>query len=203
MRAALTSATSELATELAQDKDATKRMLEGVGLPTPGGAVVRDLDAALEVADTLRYPVLLKPVDGNHGRGVSGRLDDAAALRVAPESRPFARVLDLRSPGVQDLRLGLDLPLRDGVRYHAVCATLPRGGWLVGDGLVRRASATRGFDDAQHVFASHFSVLRDPAVHAEVQRRTASTSASEASAAAAITGGRRSSRPTGGVPAGA
>jgi cyanophycin synthetase len=83
IQAAVTGATSCVAAELAGDKDATKRLLEGVGLPVPRGAVAGSLDDALAAADDVGYPVLLKPVDGNHGRGVSGRVADAAALRAA------------------------------------------------------------------------------------------------------------------------
>ena len=83
IQAALTGATSWIGTDLAQDKDATKRLLEGVGLPTPGGTVVERVEDAVAVADRLGYPVLLKPVDGNHGRGVSGRLEDETTLRLA------------------------------------------------------------------------------------------------------------------------
>ncbi|HEU4632057.1 MAG TPA: hypothetical protein VFS08_20065, partial [Gemmatimonadaceae bacterium] len=83
VRAALTSGDGCLAAEIAQDKALTKRLLAAVGLPTPEGTVVDDLPGALDAAARLGFPVLLKPHDGNQGRGVSGRLDDAAMLRAA------------------------------------------------------------------------------------------------------------------------
>jgi cyanophycin synthetase len=92
VRAAVTSGTSVLGLETAQDKDLTKRALAAVGLPTPQGEVVREPEEAVAAAERLGWPVLLKPLDGNHGRGVSGRLDDAAAVRAAwPRARGESR----------------------------------------------------------------------------------------------------------------
>ncbi|HEY0972493.1 MAG TPA: cyanophycin synthetase [Gemmatimonadales bacterium] len=83
IEAAVTERTSGIAMEIAQDKEATKRLLADLGLPTPRGATVHDVEKAVEVAESLGYPVVLKPDDGNHGRGVSGRVGDAEALRHA------------------------------------------------------------------------------------------------------------------------
>jgi cyanophycin synthetase len=83
IQATMTDHTSSIAVEIAQDKDDTKRVLSDVGLPVPRGEVVRTVEDALDVAAEFGYPVLLKPVDASHGRGISGRLDDAAALRRA------------------------------------------------------------------------------------------------------------------------
>ena len=92
IQATLTDHTSAIAVEIAQDKEDTKLVLRNVGLPVPRGDTVVSLDAAVAVATELGYPVILKPVDANHGRGVSGRLDDEAALRAAwPDARRHAR----------------------------------------------------------------------------------------------------------------
>ncbi|HEU4699222.1 MAG TPA: cyanophycin synthetase, partial [Gemmatimonadales bacterium] len=79
----MSDSTSIIAVELAQDKDLTKRVLGGIGLAVPAGGVARDLDAALALADEVGYPVLLKPLAANQGRGISPRLPDAEALRAA------------------------------------------------------------------------------------------------------------------------
>ncbi|WP_052351571.1 cyanophycin synthetase, partial [Deinococcus pimensis] len=70
-RASITGLTSHVATLTASDKDLTKRLLADVGVPVPRGAVVRDADEAVREAARMRGPVVTKPLDGNHGRGVS------------------------------------------------------------------------------------------------------------------------------------
>jgi cyanophycin synthetase len=86
IQATLTDRTSAIGVEIAQDKDDTKRVLENIGLPVPKGDVARTVEGALEVADEINYPVILKPLAANHGRGISGRLDNAEQLRDAWET---------------------------------------------------------------------------------------------------------------------
>ncbi len=83
IQATLTDSTSAIGVEIAQDKDDTKRVLENIGLPVPKGDVARTVDRALEIAAEIGYPVILKPLAANHGRGISGRLNDEAGLREA------------------------------------------------------------------------------------------------------------------------
>jgi cyanophycin synthetase len=81
--AAMTDFTSVIATDITSDKHRTKEILERIGLAVPEGEVVTSLDDAVELAEELGYPVLLKPLDANDGRGISGRLDTEAAVRAA------------------------------------------------------------------------------------------------------------------------
>jgi cyanophycin synthetase len=83
IQATLTDSTSAIGVEIAQDKDDTKRVLENIGLPVPRGDVARTLDGALEIAEEIGYPVILKPLAASHGRGISGRIGDAGQLRAA------------------------------------------------------------------------------------------------------------------------
>ena len=83
IQATLTDSTSAIGVEIAQDKDDTKRVLENIGLPVPKGDVARTVERALEIASEIGYPVILKPLAANHGRGISGRLNDEAGLREA------------------------------------------------------------------------------------------------------------------------
>lgn len=71
IRASITGQTSHIAVETAGDKALTKALLSEVGLPVPRGAVVRTVDDALTQASRINGPVVVKPLDGNHGRGVS------------------------------------------------------------------------------------------------------------------------------------
>ena len=85
IQATLSDYTSAIAVEIAQDKDDTKRVLGNIGLPVPKGDVARTIERALEIVDEIKYPVILKPLDASHGRGISGRIDNEEALREAWE----------------------------------------------------------------------------------------------------------------------
>jgi len=71
IRASITGQTSLVAVETAGDKNLTKRLLTEIGVATPKGALVRTADEAVAAAQRLGGAVVVKPLDGNHGRGVS------------------------------------------------------------------------------------------------------------------------------------
>ncbi|HKN58209.1 MAG TPA: cyanophycin synthetase, partial [Gemmatimonadaceae bacterium] len=83
IQATLSDSTSAIAVEIAQDKDDTKRVLGNIGLPVPNGDVALSFERALEIVDEIGYPVILKPLDANHGRGISGRIDNEDSLNEA------------------------------------------------------------------------------------------------------------------------
>jgi cyanophycin synthetase len=68
--ATVTSSTSNIAVDVAANKELTNRLLQEVGIPVPRGFVVRNADEAVRQANRIGYPVVIKPLDGNHGRGV-------------------------------------------------------------------------------------------------------------------------------------
>ncbi|MEJ7726764.1 MAG: ATP-grasp domain-containing protein, partial [Actinomycetes bacterium] len=70
IRATMTSNTGALAVDVAGDKELTTRLLGAAGLPVPRSESVRTVDQALAAARRVGYPVVCKPLDGNHGRGV-------------------------------------------------------------------------------------------------------------------------------------
>ncbi|HET7763153.1 MAG TPA: cyanophycin synthetase, partial [Phycicoccus sp.] len=70
IRATMTSKTSALAVDIAGDKDMTTRLLSSAGLPVPKQETVRSADGAVAAARRIGFPVVVKPLDGNHGRGV-------------------------------------------------------------------------------------------------------------------------------------
>jgi len=86
VQAAMSDYTSAIAVEIAQDKDDTRRVLGNIGLPVPQGGIASSVERALELAEEIGYPLILKPLDASHGRGISGRLDDDDALRRAWEA---------------------------------------------------------------------------------------------------------------------
>jgi cyanophycin synthetase len=78
-----TDATSAIGADIARDKDLTKRLLADCGLPVPQGVRVDSPEAAWTAAQTIGLPVVLKPLDGNHGRGVSVDLSTSADVKAA------------------------------------------------------------------------------------------------------------------------
>ncbi|ART50889.1 cyanophycin synthetase [Acidovorax carolinensis] len=79
--------TSAIAEGIASDKDLTKSLLKACGVPIPDGQVVHSPQEAWEAAEDIGLPVVVKPSDGNHGRGVTLDLrkkeDIEAAYHVA------------------------------------------------------------------------------------------------------------------------
>lgn len=65
-----TSRTSAIAEDISRDKDLTRQLLQSCGVPVPEGRIVGGVEEAWEVAQELGLPVVVKPSDGNHGRGV-------------------------------------------------------------------------------------------------------------------------------------
>ncbi|MBD2431299.1 MULTISPECIES: cyanophycin synthetase [Fischerella] len=72
MQATMTDNTGILGVELACDKEATKRILASTGVPVPKGTVINFLDDLPEAIEYVGgYPIVIKPLDGNHGRGIT------------------------------------------------------------------------------------------------------------------------------------
>jgi len=82
IRATMTSMTSALAVDIAQDKKLTNQLLASAGLPVPRSAVVDSADDAVAAAKRIGYPVVTKPLDGNHGRGVGMGIRSDRAVRT-------------------------------------------------------------------------------------------------------------------------
>ncbi len=74
IQAAETDRTSAIAEEIAQDKELTRTLLAAVGVPTPEGQSVASVEEAWAAATSIGVPVVVKPQDGNQGRGVATNL---------------------------------------------------------------------------------------------------------------------------------
>jgi cyanophycin synthetase len=82
IRATMTSRTAGIAVDIASDKSLTNQLLSAAGLPVPRAEVVEEEDEAVAAAGRIGYPVVVKPLDGNHGRGVGLDLRDEVAVRA-------------------------------------------------------------------------------------------------------------------------
>jgi len=75
--------TSAVAESIAQDKDLTKRLLHAAGVPVPLGRPVKDIEDAWTVAQEVGLPVVVKPQDGNQGKGVVVNITTREGLEAA------------------------------------------------------------------------------------------------------------------------
>ena len=71
IQAAEMDSTSAIAESIAQDKELTKKLLHAAGVPVPNGRTVSDADDAWAAALEIGLPVVVKPKDGNQGKGVT------------------------------------------------------------------------------------------------------------------------------------
>ena len=85
IQAAETSATSAVAESIAQDKELTKSLLHAAGVPVPLGRSVRSAEQAWEAAQEIDAPVVVKPRDGNQGKGVAVRIRTREEVMTAYE----------------------------------------------------------------------------------------------------------------------
>jgi cyanophycin synthetase len=129
IQATVTGKTPHIAVELASDKEETNKILATLGLPVPRQELVQTEEAAVNAARRVRYPVVTKPFNGNHGRGISIHLTTPEEVR---EGFRVAREIS-RSVIVESFVTGDDHRLLV-VNGELVAATRRTPGHVVGDG---------------------------------------------------------------------
>ena len=125
-----TDQTSAIAEEIASDKDLTKSLLSSCGVPVPQGRVVNSAQEAWEAAEDLGLPVVLKPHDGNHGRGVSLDLNnqhDIEAAFLLAQRKGGGSVIVEKFIAGNEHRLLV-------VGKRVVAAARGESAWVIGDG---------------------------------------------------------------------
>jgi cyanophycin synthetase len=97
-----TDRTSAIAEGISRDKDLTKQLLSAAGVPVPEGQTVESADEAWDAAEDIGLPVVVKPSDGNHARGVSLNLKTEHEVRdafVAAEKEGSEVIVERFIPG--------------------------------------------------------------------------------------------------------
>ena len=129
IQATVSGRTPHIAVELASDKEETNKILASLGLPVPRQELVQSDAQAVRAANRIGFPVVTKPYNGNHGRGISIRLTTEAEVahgyNVAREHS--------RSVIVESFLEGDDHRLLV-VNGELVAATRRTPGHVVGDG---------------------------------------------------------------------
>jgi cyanophycin synthetase len=129
IQATVTSRTSHIAVELASDKEETNKILATLGLPVPRQELVQSAGQAVRAAHRIGFPVVTKPYNGNHGRGISIRLmtdDEVSQGYAAAREHSRSVIVETFLEG-DDHRLLV-------VNGELVAATRRTPGHVVGDG---------------------------------------------------------------------
>lgn len=129
IQATVTSETRHIAVEIASDKEETNKLLGDLGLPVARQAMVYDADEAANAAERIGFPVVVKPLNANHGRGVSIHLMAKDEVRTAfAHAREHARTIL-----VESFITGLDHRLLV-VNGELIAASKRVPGHVIGDG---------------------------------------------------------------------
>ena len=129
IQATVTSETRHIAVEIASDKEETNKILADLGLPVPRQFQVYRASRAVRAARRIGFPVVIKPLNANHGRGVSIGLTSPAEVELAfDKAREHSRCVLVESylPGFDHRMLVVDGEL--------VAAAKRVPGHVVGDG---------------------------------------------------------------------
>lgn len=121
--------TSAIAESISRDKDLTKNLLSSAGVPVPEGRIVATADDAWEAAQEIGLPVVVKPIDGNHGRGVFINLFTQAEIEAA-----YAVALDEGSAVLVERHILGDEHRLLVVGDRVVAAAKGETVWVTGDG---------------------------------------------------------------------
>ena len=130
IQATVTGRTPHIAVELASDKEETNKILATLGLPVPRQELVQSEGQAVRAARRIGFPVVTKPYNGNHGRGISIRLtsdEEVAQGYVAAREHSRSVIVETFLEG-DDHRLLV-------VNGELVAATRRTPGHVVGDGV--------------------------------------------------------------------
>jgi len=172
LRASVTDRTGLVAAELAGDKALAKTLLDAIGCPVAKGTVVTTAEDALASALRLKRPVVIKPLDGNHGRGVTTGLHTEADILQA---------FGLAAQHSRRVIVEEELPGRDHrilvVDGKVVAVAERKPAHVVGDGRSSIAELVAAVNDDPRRGAGHENSLTrirldDEAAHAILDKQS-------------------------------
>jgi cyanophycin synthetase len=129
IQATIASTTSSIAVELACDKEETKNLLEAAEIPVPRGRIVYSEEELKEAINKIGYPVVTKPINGNHGKGATTNiLTWEEATEAFEAARKYSRaVICEKFITGRDFRVLV-------INYKFVAAALRTPASVTGDG---------------------------------------------------------------------
>ena len=130
IRATIASTTSNIAVDIACNKEETKNLLGAAEIPVPRGTVVRTEEGLQEAIDKYGYPLVIKPIDGNHGKGNTTNITTWEQALTAFEA---AKVYG-RSVIVERFITGFDFRVLV-INSKFICAAYRTPAAVTGDGI--------------------------------------------------------------------
>lgn len=129
IRATIASTTGNIAVDIACDKEETKNLLEAAEIPVPRGTVIRTEDGLKDAVEKYGYPLVIKPIDGNHGKGNTTNITTwQQALTALEAAKQYGR-----SVIVEKFITGFDFRILV-INYKFICAALRTPASVRGDG---------------------------------------------------------------------
>jgi cyanophycin synthetase len=150
IEAAITSLTSSIAVDLAGDKERTKKILSENHLPVPEGSVISELEHLEPVLMTLGFPLVIKPLDGNHGKGASVNvLSKEEAIRAYNRAKKYAGkiIVEKCIPG-KDHRVLV-------INKKFIAASLRTPAMVTGDGRNSISELVKGVNENKNRGSGH------------------------------------------------
>jgi cyanophycin synthetase len=130
IRATIASTTSNIAVDIACDKEETKMLLEAAEIPVPRGTVVRTEEGLKDAIAKFKYPLVIKPIDGNHGKGNTTNITTwEQATKAFEAAKQYSR-----SVIVERFITGFDFRCLV-INNKFICAALRTPASVVGDGV--------------------------------------------------------------------
>lgn len=130
IRATITSNTSTIGVDIAGDKEETKDLLGAAEIPVPFGRIIRDEEGLQNSINSVGYPIVLKPIDGNHGKGATTNITDFEQAKKALQA---AQVYS-RSVICERFVTGYDFRILV-INNKFICAALRTPASVRGDGV--------------------------------------------------------------------
>ncbi|AVO36687.1 cyanophycin synthetase [Pukyongiella litopenaei] len=176
IQATITSETKHIAVEISCDKEDTHNLLNDLGLPVPQQRMVYSAREAVRAAQRIGHPVVVKPLDANHGRGVSINLNsddevEAGFAEAKQHSKSRAILVESFITGFDHRMLVVDNKL------VAVAKRVP--GHVVGDGLSTIAALIDQVNEDPRRGIGHEKVLTKLELDNQAQRLMADAGVTE------------------------
>lgn len=129
-RATMTDKTSSIAVDLASNKEETKRMLQDAAIPVAKGMCIVEMQEVNTAIETIGFPLVFKPLDGNHGKGVSINVKTEGEARSAfDHAKKYSRKVI-----VEKFISGYDFRILV-INHRFIAAALREPAHVIGDGI--------------------------------------------------------------------
>ena len=129
IRATIASTTGSIAVDIACDKEETKNLLGAAEIPVPKGRIVYGEEGLQAAIDSIKYPIVTKPVDGNHGKGATTDINNwEDAVKGLEAAKKYSRGVI-----VEKFISGLDHRVLV-INYKFVAAAIRKPASVIGDG---------------------------------------------------------------------